>query len=91
MDTALCNVQTSHKQQQQQQPWPSYLKGLQLLCALKKPGSLLVDGQKVREGETWGCLVAQQLSSHIVLRWPGVRRFGSRIGGWYRLAKAMLW
>ena len=30
--------------------------------------------------------VAQQLSAHILLQRPGVRRFGSRVQTWHRLA-----
>ena len=30
--------------------------------------------------------VAQWLSSHILLRWPGVHQFGSRVQTWHCLA-----
>ena len=30
--------------------------------------------------------VAQRLSAHVLLQWPGVRWFGSRVRTWHRLA-----
>ena len=32
-------------------------------------------------------LVAQWLGAHVLLLWPGVHQFGSRVQTWHRLAR----
>ena len=39
-----------------------------------------------KERDPQGGLVAQRLSSHVPLQWPGVHGFGSQVRTWHHLA-----